>query len=99
MSTVIENTKKELASFHFAFQISRTVVFEVNYYRLGNNIDKYFTTSAAEFNRPKTDFNQCGQAQESLLPNGSIARRFYNAVDKHHIKDIPKNVMKTYYLI
>lgn len=80
------STLTELSSFHFAFQISRTVIFGVRYYRLGSNTHKYFATSACKFNRPKTDYNQCGQAQESLLTGPAMA--FYKKWDKCHTKDV-----------
>lgn len=86
MNTKAKNT--ELASFNFVFQLSRTIIFEVNYYRLGDNGDKYFSTSAAAFNRPKTDFNQCGQAQDTLLKGFTAAMAFYKKFDPLHIKDL-----------
>jgi hypothetical protein len=78
----------ELQSFHYSFQITRNIVFEVNYYRLGDNQQKHFSTSAACFNRPKTDFDHCGQAQKELLKEGRTAMRFYNAFDKYHLNDL-----------
>lgn len=81
-------TLTELKSFHFSFQISRKVVFEVNYYRCGNNDHKYFTTSAAQFNQPKTDFNHCGQAQKELLKDGKKAMSFYKKWDDLHLQDL-----------
>jgi hypothetical protein len=76
------------ASFHYAFQISRMIIFEVDYYRCGNNPDKYFTTSAAQFNRPKTDYNHCGQAQKELLRFASKAMTFFKKWDDLHTKDL-----------
>lgn len=70
---------------HIAFQISRTIVFEVSYYRLGSNAHKHFSTSAAQFNRPKTDYNICGQAQNDLLKEGRKAMAFYKKWDVHHL--------------
>lgn len=86
--------KKELISFQYAFQITKTIVFEIKYYRLGNNTNKYFSTSAVRFNRPKTNYNQCGQAQKSLLEAGSIARMFFNKFDYLHIRDLNKEQHK-----
>jgi hypothetical protein len=83
------NTKiKELTSFHYAFQISKLIVFEVQYYRLSNNKSKYFATQAAMFNRPKTDYIECGQAQKSLLKEAKKAMQFYKKWDYIHIKDL-----------
>jgi hypothetical protein len=81
MSTLIE-----LPSFHFSFQISRVVIFEVRYYRLGSNTHKYFAPSACKFNRPKTDYVQCGQAQKDLLSGPAMS--FFKKWDKCHAKDI-----------
>ena len=84
------NKKNELPTVHFCFQLSKSIVFEVSYYRCGNNKNKYFTTSAALFNRPKTDWNQCGQAQKSLLPPFTKAMNFFNKWDKLHLEDLSK---------
>ena len=77
-----------MKSFHYVFQITKSIVFEVSYYRLSNNTEKRFTTSASLFNRPKTDYNQSGQAQESLLPEFTPAFNFYKKFDPLHIKDL-----------
>lgn len=74
--------------FMYAFCISRTIVFEVNYYTLGGNEHPYFSTSASKFNRPKTDWKRCGQAQADLLPKFSTAMKFWKKWDKHHCKDL-----------
>jgi hypothetical protein len=79
-------TLTELSSFHFAFQISRTVIFEVRYYRLGGNTHKYFATSACKFNLKKTDYIQCGQSQRDLLTG--YAMIFHKKWDKCHTKDV-----------
>ncbi len=54
-----------MPSFHFIFQISKKIIFEVNYW--GLNETPYFSTQAAEFNQNRSDYVQCGQAQEELL--------------------------------
>ena len=78
----------ELTSIHFAFQISRKIVFEVNYYRCGGNEKKHFSTSAAQFNQPKTDYNRCGQAQNDLLKGYNKAMSFYRKWDLLHLSDL-----------
>ena len=83
-----QNNNNELPSFHYAFQMSRKVIFNVSYYLLGGNKEKYFSTSADQFNQPKTDFNTCGQAQKELLKGHSKAMKFYNKWDFVHIKDL-----------
>lgn len=75
-------------SFHYVFQITRMIVFEVSYYRLGSNTNKYFTTSAAQFNRPKTDYNQAGQCQNDLLKSHPIAYNFFKKWDVFHLLDL-----------
>ena len=82
------NTINELSDFHYCFKVSRKVVFKVNYYRLGGNKFKRFSTSAAQLNHINSDYNHCGQAQESLLPINSKAMNFYQKWDFMHIKDL-----------
>lgn len=77
-----------MKEFLYCFQISKTIIFEVNYYTLSTNSNAHFTTSAAEFVRNKKDFRQCGQAQADLLPLASIARRFWQKWDQHHLHDL-----------
>lgn len=77
--------------FHAVFAISRMVIFEVNYYTLGDNKKPYFTTSAHEFNQPKTDWRSGGQGQERLLPKISNAYRFYKKWDSKHLHDLSDN--------
>lgn len=72
--------------FMFAFCISRTRVFFVEYYTLSTNSHAYFATSAAEFNRPKTDYKRGGQAQDDVC-TGS-ARKFWRRWDALHCKDL-----------
>jgi hypothetical protein len=81
-------TLTELSSFHYSFQITKKIVFEVNYYRLGSNKNKHFSTSAAQFNQRKTDFNHCGQAQSKLLKEGRTAMQFYKKWDHRHLNDL-----------
>ena len=78
-------------SFHYVFQLSKKIVFEVNYYLLDNNNNKHYTTSAAEFNQPKTDYRQCGQAQKELLKSFPLALNFYRRFDELHIKDLTES--------
>ena len=73
--------------FKYVFQLSKKVVFEVDFYTLGSNSHPYFTTSASEFNQPKTDYRRCGQAQDELCTG--LAKKFYEKWDNMHLKDIP----------
>lgn len=77
-----------MKEFQAVFQISKTIIFEVNYYTLSTNPRPHFTTSAAQFIRSKRDYNRCGQAQAALLPKGSPARRFWSKWDALHLHDL-----------
>lgn len=77
--------------FHYAFQINNMVIFNVNYYILGNNENPYFSTSAMQFLKSKKDIDRGGQCQEDLLTiknGGRKARDFYNKFDQYHLKDL-----------
>ena len=77
--------KKE---FKYCFQITKLVMFKVEYYTLGNNENPYFATSANKFYKNKRDY-ECGrQVQDQLLPENSIARQFWEKWDKEHLKDL-----------
>lgn len=90
MNQEIRDNKGELKSFHLAFQINRLVIFEVNYYRCGNNKDKYFTTSADRFVRSKINYETCGQCQNEVLKGH--ARTFYKKWDIYHLKDLTEEL-------
>lgn len=72
----------------WAFQISKTIIFEVEYTQLRGNKTPDFSTQANRFNRPKTDWERCGQAQEELLPKSSEAYKFWKKWDKKHLQDL-----------
>lgn len=74
--------------FKYYFQITKLVIFGVEYYTLGNNENPYFATKANEFFKNKRDYKRCGQAQDQLLPENSIARQFWKKWDKKHLKDL-----------
>ena len=82
---------------HLAFQLSRTIVYEVEVspsmfwspseqksYRNGF----HFSTAAEFFNRPKTDYNRCGQCQDDATKDFPVARRHFKKWDKHHLKRV-----------
>ena len=77
--------KKE---FKYCFQITKLVMFKVEYYTLGNNENPYFATSANKFYKNKRDYECGGQVQDQLLPENSIARQFWEKWDKEHLKDL-----------
>lgn len=70
--------------FNSCFQISKTVLFEVGYYTIGENKDPHFATIAMELTRDKAGFKQIGQCQKDLLPEGSAARSFFDKWDSYH---------------
>lgn len=72
--------------FSIIFQITKKIIFKVSYYHCGNNEHPYFTTSAAVFNQPKTDYTTCGQCQYDVLKHYlGPARSFWAKWDKHHL--------------
>lgn len=77
-----------MKEFQAVFQISKTVIFEVEYYTISTNAQPHFATSAAEFCRNKRDFRTGGQAQSLLLPRLSSARKFYEKWDCHHLHNL-----------
>ena len=79
-------TKITGSEFHVKFAMSKTIVFNVDYYTLGGNKNPYFATSADQFNRPKTDWNICGQAQNELLKGHMMAQRFFKKWNVMHLK-------------
>lgn len=78
---------KVATQFFAVFQITRKIIFEVRY-NVREDGSSYFSTQAALFNQPKTDYRQCGQCQQMILPHGSRAYHFYNKWDKYHCKPI-----------
>lgn len=77
--------KKE---FKYCFQITKLVMFEVDYYTFWNNKNPYFATSAFKFFKNKKRYEYGGQAQDQLLPENSIARQFWEKWDKEHLEDL-----------
>ena len=81
----MENLKRDY--FEYTFQITRTSIFEVRYNKVGSNKNANFATSSAIFNRPKTDFNSCGQNQKEVL-KGHQANFFFMKWDNLHLQDL-----------
>lgn len=77
-----------MKEFMYCFQIDKMTVFEVSFYTLSTNKTPHFSTAAAKFIRSKRDYDVCGQAQESLLPKKSAARRFYDKWDHLHLQNL-----------
>ena len=85
VNTVAKGRHK-MNEFKLTFQITKKVIFEVSYYTLGSNKHPYFATSAASFNQPKSDFNQCGQCQNDVLRGEAL--KFYKKWDHLHLEDL-----------
>ena len=83
---------------HYAFQLSRTEIYEVHIRpnMASNNgpaglyiQDGFdFSTMAEAFNRPKTDFNTCGQCQEMVTVNHPTANAHWKKWDQYHLKRV-----------
>ena len=80
--------KKEFIA---SFQLAKKIIFEVDFYTLGNNSHPYFSTSTYEFNQSKTGYRQAGQGQEDLTKSFLVARRFWKKWDKKHLQDLTEN--------
>lgn len=78
----------EKQSFNFAFVVKARVIFEVRYYRCGNNANKHFSTLCNLLDRTRTDYECGGQAQEDLLPKNTKAYKFYKKWDVLHTEDL-----------
>lgn len=77
-----------MKEFQAVFQMSKTILFEVNYFTLGMNKAPYFTTCAEQFTRNKLDYRRCGQAQKELLKKHQCAMNFFNKWDAFHLKNL-----------
>lgn len=80
-----ENTHINSKEFHAVFMLSKMKSFSVDYYTCGSNKNPHFATTAEEFNRPKTDYKQCGQAQNEILKGYSTAMNFFKKWDVKHL--------------
>lgn len=81
----VNTMKKEFIA---SFQLSKKIIFNVDFYTLGNNSCPHFSTSVFEFNQPKTDYCSGGQAQEDLTKGFYIVRKFWKKWDKKHLQDL-----------
>lgn len=70
---------------HYIFQLSKMVMFEVDYYRLGGNKMPHFATSAQVFCRNKKGINRAGQCQADVLKDFPVAYDFWKKWDNKHL--------------
>ncbi len=75
--------------FHVAFQITRTIIFNVSYYTLGGNREPYFATSAMRYVRSKRSVCEAGQCQDRLLTGK--AKAFWRKWDEHHLGQLTQD--------
>lgn len=80
--------------FDYVFLIGRNEIFNVSYHKHKGNKDYDFTTSIGVFNHPRTDFNQCGQGQDDVLPKKGMAREFWEKWDKKHLHPLTEEEMQ-----
>ena len=78
----------EKKEFLITFRITKTVVFNVEYYTLGSNKEPHFATSVSKFNRPKTDWTEGGQCQERLLTGKALL--FWKKWNDKHLENLSK---------
>lgn len=70
------------------FRDRKKVTFTIHYGEYGElSQDPHFSTSAQEFNRNRTDYDSCGQAQQSLLKNKDL-KTFFEKWDKFHLSKL-----------
>ena len=77
-----------MTEFISVFQLSKTIIFNVAFYTLGENKTPHFTTSADQFAKNKLDFIRGGQAQDELTRGFLTARRFWKKWDKYHLRNL-----------
>ncbi|MFK4565448.1 hypothetical protein [Enterococcus sp. UD-01] len=71
-------------SFVRSIRVRKNTYFSVCYGNLKANQKPYFSTSAFQFNRLRTDYEMAGQAQNDLLMADSTAFHFFTKWDKFH---------------
>lgn len=71
-----------------SFRDRKRVFMVVSYGTHGQRAqDPYFSTSASELNYTRSDYDSCGQGQESLLEREELVE-FFNKWDKYHLKTL-----------
>lgn len=80
--------RTEKIEFHIVIALSKTETFSIDYYTLASNPNPHFSTTCEVFNKPKTDYNMCGQCQKDVLKSYPIALNFFNKWDVMHLKDL-----------
>ena len=75
--------------FNYIFEISRMVIFEVNYHTIGGNNHPYFATNAVKFIWSKRDYETCGQCQERVLTGKAL--EFFKKWNPLHLKDLTED--------
>ncbi len=74
------------SAFVLTFRDRKKAFFEIKYGEHGHlKQNPYFSTTAGILNHIRSDWNQCGQAQESVLRNKHL-KAFYKKWDVKHCK-------------
>lgn len=71
----------------------RKIQFSVSYVHRAGNKEPYFATDSSLMNHTRTDINRGGQCQKDVLPNGSLAYKFYEKWDKKHLQTLNNQEM------
>lgn len=72
------------------FRIANRIFFTVNVggQQHRTSEDGYFSTEIGVLNRPRNDYDQCGQGQETVLSKGTPACQFFDKWDHIHLKTV-----------
>ena len=76
------------------FMTAPNTIFAVDNRTIGNNNFSYFNTSVYELNKNRHAFKIAGQAQDELLPEGSMAKRFYDKWKSKAFETLSKDTLQ-----
>ena len=80
--------------FRYMFMTAPNTIFAVDNRTIGNNNFSYFNTSVYELNKNRHAFKIAGQAQDELLPEGSMAKRFYDKWKSKAFETLSKDTLQ-----
>ena len=82
-------------AFAVTFRISKKKFFRVNFGQTKSHRQQpYFTTSGGILNYKRSDWNRCGQCQDSILLENSKAYQFFDKWNKLHLSTLTKEQYK-----
>lgn len=79
---------KPFPRFNIAFQITKYILFEVDFSKIGSNDVPHFSEYVIMFSHQKTGYMSCFRGQENALPLVSAAKIFYKEWYKYQMVDI-----------